>query len=102
MNRFFVLLCVVFSLLLAPMAHAVEPDFSGAGHNFTDQSPSKKQDNGKLAGVWHHCSCHQIAGYAPVKAAGTLAETSSAFITIEQTNLASITVGPLLEPPSRA
>ena len=99
MNRFFVLLCVVFSLVLAPMAHAVEPDFSGAGHNFTDQSSSKKQDNGSLASAEHHC----IADRAQIEAVdSTRQETSTAFIISAQTNLAPITVGPLLEPPSRA
>ena len=99
MNRFFVLLCVVFSLVLAPMAHAVEPDFPGAGHNFSDQSSSKKQDNGDLAASEHHC----IADRMQIEAAEDMRqETSSAFIIIAQTNLAPITVGPLLEPPSRA
>lgn len=99
MSRIFMLLCVVFSLVLAPMAHAVEPDFSGAEHNFTDQSSSKKQDNGGLAASEHHC----VADRTQIAAAqDTRQETSSAFIVIGQTNPASITVGPLLEPPSRA
>jgi len=99
MNRFFVFLCVVFSLLLAPMAHAVEPDSSSASHNFTDQSPSKKQDNGNLAAAEHHC----IADRTQVAAADdTRQETSSAFTVIGQTNPALVTIRPLLEPPSRA
>jgi len=99
MNRFFALLCVVFSLVLAPMAHAVDPDYSGAGHNFTDQSSPKKQDHGDLAASEHHC----IADRTQIEAADdTRQETSSAFIISVQTNPAPITVGPLLEPPSRA
>lgn len=99
MNRFFVLLCFVFSLLLAPMAHALEPDSSGASYNFTDQSPSKKQDNGNLAAAEHHC----IADRTQLAAAeNTRQETSSAFIVIGQTNPAPVTIRPLLEPPSRA
>ncbi len=99
MNRFFVLLCVVFSLVLAPMAHAMEPDSSGASHNFTDQFPSKKQDNGNLAAAEHHC----IADRTQLAAAeNTRQETSSAFTVIDQTNPALVTVRPLLEPPSRA
>ena len=99
MRRFFVLLCVVFSLLLAPMAHAMEPDSSGAGHDFTDQSSSKKQDNGSFAAAEHHC----IADRMLVEAADdTRQETSSAFIIILQINMASVTARPLLEPPSRA
>ena len=99
MNRFFVLLCVVFSLALAPMAHAVGPDSSGSGHNYTDHSSSKKQDNSGLASAEHHC----IADRMQIEAAEDMRqETSSAFIIIAQTNPAPITVGPLLEPPSRA
>lgn len=99
MNRFFVLLCVVFSLALAPMAHAVGPDSSGSGHNFTDHSSSKKQDNGGPPASEHHC----IADRMQIEAVEDMRqETSSAFIVIGQTNPASITVGPLLEPPSRA
>jgi len=99
MNRFFALLCVVFSLVLAPMAHAVGSASSGSGHNFTDHSSSKKQDKDGLAASEHHC----IADRTQIAAAqDARQETSSVFVVIEQTNPASITVGPLLDPPSRA
>lgn len=98
MRRFFVHLCVVFSLLLAPMAHAVEPHIYDTGASTVDHS-SKKQDNGNLAAAEHHC----IADRTQIEAAeDTRQETSSAFVIIEQTNPVPITVGPLLEPPSRA
>lgn len=45
MDRFFALLCVVFSQLLAPMAHAVVLDFFDMGSNIADHSSSRKQDS---------------------------------------------------------
>lgn len=99
MSRFFVLLCVVFSLMFAPVPHAAEPVSPDSGHALADHSPSKKQDGGSLAAAAHHC----IAGYVKLELADSaLLETSMAFTIIAQTNPASITVGPLLEPPSRA
>ncbi|MDO9462106.1 MAG: hypothetical protein Q7N95_18555 [Alphaproteobacteria bacterium] len=99
MNRFLVFLCVIFSLALGPLAHAMENGSSGAGHNFTDHSSSKKQDNGGLASAEHHC----ISDRTQIETAeDARQETSSAFVIIGQTDPASITVGPLLEPPSRA
>lgn len=99
MNRIFALLCVVFSLVLAPMAHAVELDFFDTGSSMADHSSSKKQDKDSLASAEHHC----IADRTQVAATqDARQETSSAFVVIGQTNPASITVGPLLEPPSRA
>lgn len=103
MNRFFVLLCVVFSLLLAPMAHAEGFSCPDTGCTNADQSSKeKKQDDGKVAQDGHHCCGNHIVDRTPLKVSDALAETSSAITPIGQTNLASITVGPLLEPPSRA
>jgi len=101
MNRFFVFLCVVFSLLLAPMAHAAGLDSSDSGCSIAGQS-SKNQNDGMPAGAEHHCCSHRIADRAPVETTEIVQETLSVFTITEQTNLASITVGPLLEPPSRA
>jgi hypothetical protein len=101
MNRFFVLLCVVFSLVLAPMAHAAGLDSSASGCSIAGQS-SGKQDDGMPAGVGHHCCSHRIADRAPLEVTEIVQETLSVFTITEQTNLASIAVRPLLEPPSRA
>ncbi len=99
MNRFFALLSVVFLLVLAPTVHAMESHFSDASHHFTDQSSSEKQDTGNFASAEHHCIADRAQTAATEDARQ---ETSSAFIVIGQTNPASVTVGPLLEPPSRA
>ncbi|MDO9461022.1 MAG: hypothetical protein Q7N95_13055 [Alphaproteobacteria bacterium] len=101
MNRFFALLCVVFSLVLAPMAHAAGLDSSDSGWSTADQT-SKKQDDGKLSGAEHHCCGQRIADHASLKVTDVPQETTSVYTLIEQNNLASITVGPLLQPPSRA
>ena len=101
MIRIFAFLCVVFSLLLVPMAHAASLDCSDSGCSIVDQ-PSKKQDDGKPATVEHHCCVHRIADRTQLEVTVVAQTTLSAFTIIAQTNLASITVGPLLEPPSRA
>lgn len=106
MNRIFVLLCVVFSLLLAPMAHAAGLSCPDTGCSIADQSSKKQdpaqQDDGKPAGTGHHCCSPRIADRTQLEVTVVAQTTLSAFTIIAQTNLASITVGPLLEPPSRA
>jgi len=87
--------------LLVPMAHAASLDCSGPGCGIADQS-SKKQDDGKPANAGHHCCGHRIADRTQHKVAEIEQETLLIFTIIAQTSLASITVGPLLEPPSRA
>ncbi len=101
MNRFFVCLSVIFSLLLAPVAHAAGAAYSDIICGFADQS-SKKQDDGKLAGAGHHCCGHRIADHVPSEITVAAQANLTVFTHIEQTSPASITVGPLLEPPSRA
>ena len=101
MIRIFAFLCVVFSLLLVPMAHAAGLDCSDSVGSIVDQS-SKKQDDGKPATAEHHCNSHRIADRTQHKVAEIEQETLLIFTIIAQTSLASITVGSLLEPPSRA
>jgi len=102
MKRVLVCLFVVFSLMLAPVAHAAGFNCPDTGCTLAEQtSKDKKQDDGSLK-AGHHCCCNHMVDRAPLKVADTLTETSSAFIPTEQTNLASVTVGPLLEPPSLA
>lgn len=102
MKRVFVCLFVVLSLMLAPVVHASGLNCADTGCTVSDQSSKQKQDDGKFAGAGHHCCHNHIADRAPLKADHSLTEISSAFAPGEQDNLASITVGPLLEPPSRA
>lgn len=103
MKRLFVCLFVVFSLMLTPVVHAAGFSCPDTGCTMAEQtSKEKKQDDGKLAGVGHHCCCNHIVDRAPLKVADSLTEISSAFIPGKQDDLASITVGPLLEPPSLA
>lgn len=101
MKRIAVCLLMVVSLMLAPVAHAAGFICPDTVCSVADQS-SKKSDEGKVAGVGHHCCCHHFADRVPHKVSGTLSDTSTAFAATEQTHVVSITIGPLLEPPSRA
>jgi hypothetical protein len=99
MNRLLALLSVIFFLTVAPLAYAVaHTHVLDVDHDFSDPSSSKKPDTGGYTSIAHHCiaDCTRLETAEDIRQ-----ETSSNFSVITQTNPASITVGPLLEPPSR-
>jgi hypothetical protein len=105
MKRIFVYLLVVFSLLVAPIAHASGLACQGDSCQFSEQtkkdSKGEKQDDEKLAKVGHHCCCAHTASDKPnYKSHDFVASVTKTFVTGEDENLASVVVGPPLEPPS--
>jgi hypothetical protein len=103
MKRLFVCLFMVFSLMLTPVAHAAGVNCPDTGCTLADQSSKqKKQDDGKLAKAAHSCCCqHQTAPASDSGIVSLSVKYAAPFITPDDA-LASITLGPLLEPPSHA
>ncbi|MFY9286932.1 MAG: hypothetical protein WAO98_00360 [Alphaproteobacteria bacterium] len=65
-------------------------------------SKDKKQDDGNTTKVGHDCSCNHMVARLPTKVEGLASEAPQVFCIADNAYLASITVGPLFEPPSRA
>lgn len=101
MKRVFVCLFVVFSLMLAPIAHAAGVNCKGAECTFSQPS-KEKQDDSKLAKVAHSCCCqHQVAP-ALSSASVPFSVKSALPVITPDSALVSVTLDPLLEPPSHA
>lgn len=101
MKRLFVCLFLVFSLLLTPLAHAAGVNCPDSGCTMANQSKEKKDDS-KLAKIAHSCCCqHQVTPVPNVGFLSLFVKYTAPFITPDDA-LASVTLGPLLEPPSIA
>ncbi len=99
MKRIVLSLFVVLSLVFVPLAHSIGIDCDDdASHQV---SHSKKQDSGKVANA-HHCCVSPMVDRADARHVVALFTVSAAYIIPAQADFASITVGPLLEPPSHA
>ena len=102
MKRVLISLFMIFSLLAAPVVCATGLDCLESGCEQADQLTKKKSDDAKMVDAGHHCCCNHIVDRSGFKATYSTQVTSSAFLVTEQASLASITVGPLLEPPSHS
>lgn len=103
MNKVFICLFVVFSLLVTPVAYAAGVGCQGDGCQMSEQakkhSTGEKQDNGKMADTQDHC-CHQVSVNVDSNIAELMAVESEAFFTPRDDAPSSVVVGPPLEPPS--
>ena len=98
----FLSLFVVFTLIFAPIVHA-----SGLcqdiDYTHTKQfSKASKQGNEKPFNMECHCFSHYIAYLNSPEAPSYPMLTYQELTFSAQTNLTSITIAPLLEPPSHA
>lgn len=101
MKRLVICLLVAFSLLVGPLAHAAGI-CAEANIKITDQaSKEKKQNDSKLAQA-HHCCTNPAVERADLKITAPIQVKASVVIVTSPDHLASINVGPLLEPPSHA
>lgn len=103
MKRVLAGLFVAFSLMFAPLVHASGAGCAPDGAVYADPaSHQKNQNDGPFQGAGEsHCH-HLIADRALVKTAQAPAEALKAFTPSNQHDPVSVTVGPLLEPPSRS
>ena len=98
MKHIVVCLFISLSLMLAPLAQAAGLSCTDA--DCTHEQLAKKQDSKAEAG--QHCCCHhQVAPAVTGSVTIRSLEYIASYISHDDA-LASITVGPLLEPPSLA
>lgn len=102
MKRALVCLFVMLSLLVGPLAHAAGLDCPDTGCATSSISKEKKHDSSKVAETGHHCCCAPMLDRMGFRQAEPFTFVSTVFAIPEMEHLASITVGPLLEPPSHA
>lgn len=99
-------LFVVFSLLVAPIAHASAMICEGDNCQMTEQSKkqfdSEKQDNDKMAEAGHHCCCPHVSAIPDSALAAPQTASDSAAFDFHQDATTSVVVGPPLKPPSHA
>lgn len=102
MNKLLIILFVIFSLVFVPLAHAAGAGcMSNTGESACSVFQNKKQDVGKAFDA-NHCCCSPMAERTNTKHSVVLFMTFAAFILSGQINLTSLTIEPLLEPPSHA
>lgn len=102
LKRIFVCLFVVFSLICGPLAHAAGI-CADTGSTIADEaSKEKKQDDNKFANAGHHCCTNPVIERVGLSLTAPIQVKASVVIVTAQNHLASINVGPLLEPPSHA
>lgn len=101
MRRAIIGLFVIFSLMLAPVAHAAEANCMKADCVSVDhQSGKQKQDDGKTGKVAHDCCAHHVADRTVYRSVAYAPSASQRVVFVQQDDLPSIVVGPLLEPPA--
>lgn len=100
MKRIVISLFVIFSMLFVPLVHAVGVDClddnSAVSHG---HSKNDKRDNGRAANA-HHCCVGPMVDRTDAKQTVAVFISSAVYATPTNVGFASITVGPLLEPPS--
>jgi cytochrome c553 len=101
MPKLLILFALIFSLVITPaMAQECCPPFKSAQ---AEQGKKQDSEKGNFTKAAHCCGCHQLANRhdpAPVLLAPMLIALPVPMHT--QHFGASITTGPLLEPPSHA
>lgn len=106
MSKVLIYFFVVFSLLVAPIAHAAGMNCEGDNCQMTEQSKeqskSEKQDDGKMVNAGHHCCCPHVSGASNLTVAEPMTVSSRTVFVLEQDATASVVVGPPLKPPSHA
>lgn len=99
MNKIFVCLFVVVSLLITPVAHAFGVDGDGC-HSESAAQKEDTQKDGKQVNATHHCCCAPASFKTDAVAHVHLPTTAKQFTIIADDSMTSVVVGPLLEPPS--
>lgn len=107
MKKVILSLFVVFSLLVAPVAHAYDIDCKSDTCQMTEKSEKqakseKQQDNDKMADADHHCCCPHVSAIPDLALAKPTAASSHTTFAYEQDVTTSVVVGPPLKPPSHS
>lgn len=106
MNRVLLSLFIVFSLLIAPIAHAADMDCKGDNCQVSEQakksSDTDKQDSDKMAKADHHCCCPHVSAIPNLAVTKSMTIASRTAFNFEQDATTSVVVGPPLKPPSHA
>lgn len=103
MKKLFVSIFVMLSLLVGPLAHAAGMDCPDTGCAISGESIKEKKHGGsKLVETGHHCCCAPMLDRVGEKPAASNTFVFTAFALPEMPHLASITIDPLLQPPSQA
>ena len=105
--KFFLLLFVVFTLLLAPIAHAGGMNCQVDDCQMSEQTKKqyeaeKQQGNDKMAEAGHHCCCPHVSAIPDLAVAKSRVPSSQTAFAFEQDVMTSVVVGPPLKPPSHA
>lgn len=105
MKKIIICLFVAFSLLSAPVAHAIGLDCGDSSCKKTEsvkeQSQTKKtQDNDKLVKAEKHCCCAHTSSMNDGSTASNAVITIDAAVILHDDAHSSIVSGPPLEPPS--
>ncbi|MBY0407268.1 MAG: hypothetical protein K2Q01_06210 [Rickettsiales bacterium] len=100
MKKLFASLIVVFSLLVAPVAHAEEILCDGHDGSAVHQTDNTQQDNDHASKAVHHCCCTPMVDKWAAAMLHSFTASDSSAIAEEIVSLTSIVVGPLSEPPS--
>lgn len=106
MKKVVLSLFIAFSLMIAPIAHALGMNCEGDNCQMTEQSKkqfdSKKQGDVKMANAGHHCCCPHVSSIPNLAVAEPVSVSSQAVFVLEQDATTSVVVGPPLKPPSHA
>jgi hypothetical protein len=108
MPKFLLSLVIVFSLLFAPLAHAAGLDCLDFGKSGIEKveaksdSKSEKQTDKFQKNANHCCCSHTTCDRITAKAPDYLPSVSTVAIPATDDNIASVSYGPPLEPPSHA
>ena len=101
MKRILMILTVLLSLVVMPAMAQDCCEIIHSGHAEQKQEPDSQND--KHANVAHCCVCHHVADrHAPAPSVPAATAAASPVLMHTQHFGASITTGPLLEPPSHA
>lgn len=105
MKRNILSLFVAFCVLVAPIAHAAGLDCMDSKCHAVEQtkkSDADKKDDGKLAKTGHQCCCAHVSAKMDMEKADYTPSTAKQVIVMKDDTLASVVLGPPLEPPSHA
>lgn len=106
MARVLISLFIVFSLLVAPMAHAAGMGCAGDNCQMSEiakkSAKDDKQDKNKMADAAHHCCCSHVTAIPDSGIAEPKVVSSRTVFTLEQDATTSVVVGPPLKPPYHA
>lgn len=107
MSKLLICLFVAFSLLIVPMAQAVEIGCRGdscqISKQIEKQSEGKKQSDSTHANTAQHCCSAHVASDKVSYIIDGLTGSSASKLVFEEDDLpSSVVIGPPLKPPSRA